>query len=134
MGSAISRRTFLARASAGAAAVGTSAMAARGAPGANERISIGLIGCGDRGFGSHLAEMTKLASRHNLAVTAVCDVWKPNLNRTVEAVKNNFGAEPRAFTRFGDLLALKDVDAVMIATPDFGHTAIMNAALKAGKD
>lgn len=134
MVSNISRRTFLAQMSAGAAALGTSAVIARGAPGANDRISIGVIGCGDRGVGAHIAEITALASQHNVAVTAVCDVWKPNLDRAVEVVKSKFNLEPRAATRFQDLLALEDVDAVMIATPDFAHTAIMNAALKAGKD
>ena len=44
------------------------------------------------------------------------------------------GHEPRQFTRFGDLLEQRDVDAVVIATPDFSHGTILKAALKAGKD
>lgn len=129
----MSRRRFLAQVSAGAAAISASRIA-RGAPGANDRISIGVIGCGDRGVGAHIAEITSLTSRYNVAVTAVCDVWKPNLDRAVAVVKKNFGVEPRSFTRFQELLALKDVDAVMIATPDFAHTPIMIEALKADKD
>ncbi len=67
-------------------------------------------------------------------MTAVCDVWKVNLDQAVAQVDKAFGKQPRAFTRFADLLALNDVDAVTIATCDSAHTPIMIAALKAGKD
>jgi predicted dehydrogenase len=130
----ISRRSFLGQAAGGVAALGTSPLIARGAPGANERISIGVIGTGDRGRGWHIHQIIALAKSHNAAVTAVCDVWQPNLKKGAAQARQAFGQEPREFTRFGDLLALPDVDAVMIATPDFAHTPIMVEALKAGKD
>ena len=131
---AISRRSFLAAASAGAAAISAPAMMARAAAGANERIAIGVIGTGDRGRGTHIAILAALKERCNVEVTAACDVWKVNLDKAVAQVNKAFGKEPRTFTRFGDLLALNDVDAVTIATCDSAHTPIMIAALKAGKD
>ncbi len=129
----LTRRSLLANAAGGAAALGARARITRGAPGANERISIGIIGCGDRAS-AHMAELATLAEKHNCAITAVCDVWQVNLKKAVARVEKGFGREPRSFTRFHDLLALPDVDAVLIATTDNAHCSIMIAALKAGKD
>jgi predicted dehydrogenase len=132
-GSRISRRRFLANTSAAAASVGLTAAVARGTPGANERISIGMIGCGDCG-GSHLEMIAACAKRQNAHIVACCDVWQVNLKAMAAKVSKAFGQEPRTFTRFGDLLGQKDIDAVTIATPDFSHGPILVAALKAGKD
>lgn len=129
----ISRRKFFIRGSASAAALGTSALIAQRAHGANERISIGVVGTGDRAS-AHIGDLQKLAKTHNVEITAICDVWKINLRRAAERIYKGFGKEPRQFTRFGDLVALSDVDAVVIATPDYAHTPVMIEALKAGKD
>jgi predicted dehydrogenase len=101
--------------------------------GPNDRISIGIIGCGGRGS-ALMQDIQAVAKDRNAEITAVCDVWKVNLNTAAAKTKEWFGKQPRTSTRFGDVLALKDVDAVVIATPDFGHTPIMIAALKASKD
>ena len=128
----LSRRTFLARASAGAAAL-SSAAVIRGAVGANERLSVGVIGTGDRGRQAMIAEIIALAESHNAAVTAVCDVWRVNLEAAATQVEQAFGRRPSTTTRFNELLDA-DVDAVMIATADFSHSPIMIEAIKAGKD
>jgi predicted dehydrogenase len=145
MSTPITRRSFLTAAtSTGAAAVlgGASLARAASAPvasaatqaaGANERLSIGLIGLGVR-MSTHLPEIQKLAAEKNVEITALCDVWKVALNQRAEQVKKVSGKAPRTFTRFQDLLALKDVDAVVVATPDFSHMPIALAALRAGKD
>jgi predicted dehydrogenase len=132
-GTKTTRRGFLATTSGAAAALATTAAVSRAAPGANDRLSIGMIGVGGRGT-SLMESVLKLSETHNVDVTALCDVWQVNLNQAAEIVKKASGKPPRTFTRFGELLALDDVDAVMIATPDFGHTPIMIEALKAGKD
>ncbi len=140
---ALTRRGFLSQAAAGTiggavlagcAATGPRSRARPGrVPGANDRISIGIIGSGERG--SYLmTEIRANAREHNAEITAVCDVWQPNLRNAAANVKTWFGREPRTFTRFGDLLDLDDVDAVVIATPDFAHCSILIAALQAGKD
>lgn len=126
----LSRRTFLA---ASGMALGAGIALNRRAFGANDRISLAIIGAGDRGT-SHIADIAKLKDSHNVTITAVCDVWRVNLDNAAERVTKWFGAAPFTTTRFGEVLVRDDVDAVVIATPDFGHTPIMLEALKAGKD
>ena len=92
-----------------------------------------MIGTGDRAQ-AHLADILPLADKHNVQITALCDVWQKNLESTAAKLRRKFGAEPRKFTRFGELLRLKDLDAVVIATPDASHAPILVAALQAGKD
>jgi len=128
------RRHFLQTSSVTAASLlGAQAVQGQGVKGANDRLSIGLIGVGVRGS-YHLRTLQALANRANVEVTAVCDVWKTRLNRAATAVEAKWHKAPMKTTRFGELLADGKVDAVVIATPDFSHTPIMTAALKAGKD
>ncbi len=130
------RRTFLVSSAAGAAglAVGKTLPAAGSVVGANERINVGVIGCGNRGRGWCMAQVIKLAKSHNVKITAVCDVWQPALKRAAADVERTFGAKPFTTTDYEDLLARDDVDAVTIATPDHAHSPILAAACKAGKD
>ena len=86
----MTRRSFLARVSGGAAALGTSAAVAQVAGGANERLSIGVIGCGGRGT-SLMRGIQSLAKSQNVEITAICDVWKVNLNNAAGNVKKWFG-------------------------------------------
>jgi predicted dehydrogenase len=125
----LSRRHFLA--TSGAAV--TAGLVSRSASGANDRIGVGMIGTGDR-CGAHIAELGKLRGSHNVDIVAVCDVWTPNRESSSARVEKLFDAKPFQTSRFGELLARDDVDAVVIATPDFAHTPIMIEALKAGKD
>jgi predicted dehydrogenase len=130
----INRREFIAETAViGAGTFAAAHLAAAAPQGANDRLSIGLIGVGGRGS-AHLKQLRSLSQECNVAVTAVCDVWQPNLDQAAAAIKKEWGKEPRKGTRFGDLLALKDVDGVVIATPDFAHAPILLAALQAGKD
>jgi predicted dehydrogenase len=130
----ITRRDFLAETSAaGAVLLAAPHLAATAPRGANDRLSIGMIGVGDRAS-AHVKQLQGLAKECNVEITAVCDVWKMNLDKAAAAVKKSWGKEPRKCTRFGDLLSLKDIDGVVIATPDFAHGPILVAALQAGKD
>jgi predicted dehydrogenase len=126
----LSRRGFLA---ASSLAVGAGMILPRAALGANDRIRVGMIGTGDRA-GAHIGDIGKMKESHNIEIAAVCDVWKPNRESSAARVEKLFGKKPFATSKFGELLARNDVDAVVIATPDFGHTPIMIEALKAGKD
>ena len=128
-----SRRQFIANASVTAVGLGLTAKVLRAAPGANERISVGLIGCGGRG-NNHRDSISKLKDKQNIQLSALCDVWKVNLEQTDGLVGKSFGSEPQRFTRYQDLLNAKNLDAVVIATADFSHGPILVAALKAGKD
>ena len=128
----LSRRGFCTLAASGLA-VGAGMVLNRTAFGANERIRVGLIGTGDR-CGAHIQDLGKLRDSHNVEITAVCDVWKLNRESAAARVEKLFGRKPFQTSRFGELLARNDVDAVLVATPDFAHTPIMIEALKAGKD
>ncbi|MGH9808095.1 MAG: Gfo/Idh/MocA family protein, partial [Terriglobia bacterium] len=93
--------------------------------GANDRLSIGLIGCGGRGGRELLPVYTKV----NGPFTAVCDLWRP---RAEAAASNSPGAK-----MFGDhrrLLELPGLDAVVVATSDHWHAPIAIDAMNAGKD
>jgi predicted dehydrogenase len=129
----LSRRKFLTNSAATAAAALLVKPSLVHGTQANSAILIGLIGVGDRGS-AHLAQIANLAKDRSVQITAICDVWQVNLHRATERVKTAFGHQPRTFTHYGEVLEAKDVDAVVIATPDFAHGPILNAALAAGKD
>jgi predicted dehydrogenase len=118
-----SRRHFLQSAAAGAAALGFPGSAARGA---NETIEVGLIGYGGR----CRALTSALVKVPGVRVAAVCDVYGPHLDAARKV------ADPKAFDSgsYKELLDRKDLDAVLIATPDHCHTPIAVAACEAGKD
>ena len=117
-----SRRAFL-----GAAVSSTLA-----ASPANERLSLGLIGAGGRG--SALLRDIEQCLDLNIAVTAVCDIYRPNLEKAAAAVEKTWKTRPFTTVDFREVLGRRDVDAVVIATPDFGHSRILQEAVEAGKD
>src|SRR5690242_18952029 len=98
---------------------------------ASDRISIGMIDSGGRGQ-YLLGEIQKCAAL-NVAVTAVCDVYRPNRERVAAIVEKACGATPRQTVDYREVLDAQDVDAVVIATPDFGHSLILKQAVEAGK-
>ena len=134
MEKSISRRSFLKSAAAGGAALTLSAASYSRVLGANERISIGIIGCGSRGVDAHMAGVNQHAESENVEITAVCDPWRVRQEVASSRAKEWYGREARKFSCYKDLLALNDVDAVMIASCDHQHTTHLKAAAKAGKD
>jgi predicted dehydrogenase len=97
--------------------------------GANDRINIGLIGCGGRGT-SDAATFTKFAEAHNNAcqILAVCDPYEKRKRRQVELHK------AKGFTDYREVLAMPEIDAVIVATPDHWHAPIALEAMGQGKD
>ena len=128
------RRDFLKVASAGAAALGITATSYARVVGANARISIGQIGCGSRGIDAHMKTVNQYAKQENVEYTAVCDVWSVRREMASAVCKEVYGRPARMFADYRDLLALKDVDAVMIASCDHQHTTHLAVAAKAKKD
>ena len=128
------RRTFLAGAGAaiGASAFGRTALSYGRILGANDRISLGHIGCGRRGLG--LQTIARGLKGRNLEMTAVCDLWKVNREAAAARTESWYGRAPRSFQYMEDLLALKDVDAILISTADFQHATHLKAVVEAGKD
>jgi len=133
--SRVGRRTFLGKSAmvTGGAAFTSTALSYARILGANDRISLGHIGVGRRG--SELVEIAgRLKSAHNVEMTAVCDLWKVNREKAVAANAALYGRAPRSFQYLEDLLALRDVDAVLISTPEHSHSPILEMVAKADKD
>jgi len=130
----LSRRGLLKATVGGSAVLAFSAASYSRILGANDRISIGVIGCGNRGVNAHMAGVNKHAQSQNIEITAVCDPWR--LRREVASAKAKewYGRAARSFVSYRDLLALEDVDAVMIASCDHQHTTHLKAVAEAGKD
>ncbi len=127
------RRQFLAAASAGAALTFTATSYGRIA-GANERISIGLIGCGGRGYAAHMPGVHKHDKEQNVEFTAVSDPWRVRRERAAARCQEWYNRPARQFASYRDILALDDVDAVMIASCDHHHAVHLEAAAKVKKD
>jgi predicted dehydrogenase len=135
-----SRRSFIGTTVAGVAGTlvagmsdGQSAASYKRIVGANDRINIAFLGCGNRSKGHQ--NMVKMSEKDkNLGVIAVCDLWSKNRERTAARLKEKFGYDVTQFKYFEDLLAMPELDAVMIATGDFQHAKILAEVVKAGKD
>jgi predicted dehydrogenase len=134
--SKINRRDFLQKSAvvaAGSAALSSTALSYARIAGANDRISLGHIGVGNRG--SELdGIVASLKDKKNVEMTAVCDLWSHNLERAVAANQKYYGKAPRGLQHPQELLALKDVDAVMISTPEHSHSPVLKMTAEAGKD
>src|SRR5262245_43076365 len=118
----LSRRAFVSAAATGALALATSSRALA----ANERIRMAVIGCGGMGTG-HLAALVKRAEAETSQAVGVCDVY----SRRIERARNISGAE--GYADYRKVLDRKDVDAVLIATPDHWHGRISIDAMDSGK-
>jgi predicted dehydrogenase len=120
------RREFIQQAIHGAAVVSTTALSRTRILGANERVVLGLIGCGGRG----LAVAKLMRELPGVEFAAVCDVYEPN----AAAAREWAGPAARAFKDFRKLLEQKEGAAVLIATPDHWHAIPTVLACQAGKD
>jgi len=119
----ISRREFTKRtAAAGFAA----ALSRTRILGANERIRLGFIGVGNRGD----QVLDGFLEQKDAEVVAVCDLWQPYLDFSARKI----GTNPQQFKDYRKLLDRKDIDAVVIATPDHWHALQTIQACQAGKD
>ena len=117
------RREFMA-ASAGVSIAASTAAAQDAVVGANERVQVGLIGCG--GQGSH--HLNLLMRNAGVRVIGVSDVYTPRLENAERISK------AKGFRDYRELLAQPGLDAVWIATPDHWHAKMTMDAMEAGVD
>jgi len=122
----INRRHFLSTAAVGAAALTTLELRATEA----RKLRLGLIGCG--GYGATLLNAAFRVG--NVEVTALCDVDGAHLSATAGRLEKQQGKPPRTFKLYQDLLAVEELDAVLIATPPQWHALPFLAALERGLD
>ncbi len=103
----------------------------------SEEIVLGLIGCGGRGTGILRGRPFEEGFFGQPLVggfAAVCDVDSVNANRAAALVESQYGRRPKIFRDFRRLLEMKEIDAVIIATPDHWHALPFILACEAGKD
>jgi len=121
------RRTFL----AASGALVASGVTAWGRPiGANDRIRLGVIGT--RGRGAELAGA--FAKRADVTIASLCDVDDASFAPALKVVEKAGAATPKVEKDFRKLLDDREIDAVVVATPDHWHALMTVMACQAGKD
>ena len=134
----ISRRDFV-RSAAGTALtaavfpslIPASALGKNGAIAPSNRLTIGVIGCGPQGLG----DMSNFLNEKDCQVVAVCDVKNDQLEQARDAVNHHYqNQDCRTYHDLRELVARKDIDACLIATPDHWHVLAALAAVNSGKD
>lgn len=95
----------------------------------SDQITLGLIGAGGRGT----FVMSVFQKDANLKVGAIADVYEPNLERGISAARKA-GSSPKAYRNYKRLLEDKEIQAVLIATPEHWHAQMVLDAIAAGKD
>ncbi|MBX5494168.1 MAG: Gfo/Idh/MocA family oxidoreductase [Bryobacteraceae bacterium] len=123
-----SRRTFMKGAAAAAATAGPAILSALGA---NNKVNIGVIGAGGRGY--YLMERAYRGAENLFQISAVCDAHGPRIARAQERVKSMGGNEAKGYADYRDILKDPSIDAVIIATPEHLHHSMAMDALRAGK-
>ena len=127
------RREFLGTAVTVGALAGLASArpAAARAIGANDRINLGLIGCGGRG--RWVMQNMVHPANANTALVAACDIWKHRQDTYPDEAEKLYGLKPKVYADYRELLEDPDVDAVIIATPDHQHCGQTVDAVRAGK-
>ena len=98
--------------------------------GANDLIGVGVIGCKGMGF----SDLTSMLKMNDTQVVALCDVDKNILESRTDDLEKAGIKKPKWYRDYRKLLEDKDVDVVVIGTPDHWHCLQLTDALQAGKD
>ncbi len=98
--------------------------------GANDKLVIGLVGCGGMGA----VDMGKLMEKPEVQVAALCDVDKNRMPNDIKSVTAKYGKAPDLYGDYRKMLERKDIDAVIVGTPDHWHALVLINAVEAGKD
>jgi len=131
-----SRRSFLKQSATAAATVsmvGLTAQRAQAAAGSNERMRIGFIGPGNRGFGAHVKSLCELhAQGRNIDLVGVAEVYSEQREKVANYIKDKTGTEPGQYVDYTEMIEKENLDAVCIGTPDHWHHKQTVDSLKAG--
>jgi predicted dehydrogenase len=130
------RRDFLKLGGAAAAATAASWSATSYASivGANDRVKVGVVGCGDRMKGALIPAFVEHSKELNFELVAVSDIWNRRREEGAAFIQKLSGSAVTPVRNNDELYARKDVDAVLIATADFQHALHGVEAVNAGRD
>ena len=130
------RRDFLKAGSAAlaASAVSWNASSYAAIVGANDRVRVGVVGCGDRMKSALIPAFLEHAKELDFEFVAVSDIWSRRREEGAAYVQKLSGSAVDAVRNNDELYARKDVDAVLIATADFQHALHGVEAVEAGRD
>ena len=128
----MTRREFLDKAALGTAglAIASTAKSYGQIMGANNRLNFAVIGLNGRAY-AHLSSLK--ANKANARISHVCDVESNILKKFADSTTQEMGEAPKTEKDFRNILALKEVDAITIATPDHWHAPMAIAGVQAGK-
>lgn len=128
----VTRREFLDTLAVGAAgmAISSTAKSYGQIMGANDRLNFAIIGLNGRGY-AHLSSLKANADKARVAY--ICDVESNIMAKFAAEAQRELGYAPKTERDFRNLLALKEVDAITIATPDHWHAPMAILGLEAGK-
>jgi predicted dehydrogenase len=129
----VTRREFLDTLAIGAAGltIGSTAKSYAQILGANDRLNFAVIGLNSRAY-AHLSSLK--ANKAQARISHVCDVDTNIMKKFADATTKQMGEAPAMDQDFRKILAIKDVDAITIATPDHWHTPMAILGLQAGKN
>ncbi|MDZ7374417.1 MAG: Gfo/Idh/MocA family oxidoreductase [candidate division KSB1 bacterium] len=132
----VSRRDFLRRSAVAAAALGLGSASSLEleeerpvrpkAVSPSDKIVVGFIGCGGMGR----ANIRYFKEQPDVEIAAVCDVYQPHLEQALALA----GGRAKAYHDFRQVLDRKEIDAVVVSTPDHWHALPTILACQAGKD
>ncbi|HYW44735.1 MAG TPA: Gfo/Idh/MocA family oxidoreductase [Bryobacteraceae bacterium] len=125
MADEFNRRNFL---KAAALAAGPAIVSGRAA---NDKVNIGWIGVGTRGYAA--LDWMHTAQPNDVKITAICDTYQGYIARAKDRMQTIWGSTPATYVDYRELLADKSIDAVFIMTPEHLHHDMAIAALRAGK-
>jgi len=97
---------------------------------ANDKIVLGLIGCGGMGA----VDMRTLMEKPEIEVAALCDVDSDRMTNDINDVEKKYGKKPGIYSDFRKMLERKDLNGVIIGTPDHWHALPLIMACEAGLD
>ena len=127
----VSRRDFIKASAVGAGAMAMSARSYAQVAGANDRLNVGVIGCGSIS-NHHVDKMLKIYEDDNFRFKAISDVYAKRADRYARKIKREMEA-PDIHEDYRKVLDRDDIDYVLIATPEHSHHYITMDALAAGK-
>jgi predicted dehydrogenase len=130
----INRRNFLKSGAIATAGIGLAGKAysigTKNSVSANDKINVALIGSRNMGFGI----LKRSLGFDDVNCVALCDIDNSILEERAKTIQEDYGFKPKLYKDFRKMLEQKDIDAVIIGTPDHWHCLNLFYSCQAGKD